>query len=146
MRPSVASRRWSGAKNRGGASQIARCAGFKGDGSPCERLVRQSERYCYSHDPTKQERRSRAASRAATSKGYKEVQALKDEVRTLITHVRAGSLDRNNAGVMIQGYRVLRDFIELERKVRTTEELSEELRELRERIAQYGPGQRRYRR
>ena len=56
---------------------------------------------------------------------------LKDEIKHLIADVRDGELDRNNAAVMIQGYRALKDFIELERRVRETDDLAAEIEEIK---------------
>ena len=49
----------------------------------------------------------------------------------MIGEVKAGELDRNDAAVMIQGYRALKDFIALERSVKVEDELAAELEELR---------------
>jgi len=49
----------------------------------------------------------------------------------VIADVKAGELDRNDAAVMIQGYRALKDFIALERAVRVEDELAAELEEIR---------------
>jgi hypothetical protein len=59
------------------------------------------------------------------------VRAIKEEIKTVISDVKAGDLDRNDAGVMIQGYRALKDFIALERSVKVEDELAAELEELR---------------
>lgn len=75
--------------------------------------------------------RRRAASKAARSKENKEVSALKEEIKTLISDVKAEDLDRNDASVMIQGYRALKDFIALERQVKETDELAAEIEELK---------------
>jgi hypothetical protein len=56
------------------------------------------------------------ASRAGKSKPTAEVHNLKTEIKAVISDVKAGDLDRNDAAVMIQGYRALRDFMELERR------------------------------
>lgn len=71
------------------------------------------------------------ASRAGKSKPSREIAALKDELKTLISNVRDGTLDRNDAAVMVQGYRALKDFVELERRVKETDELAAELEEYR---------------
>lgn len=71
------------------------------------------------------------ASRAGRSKPTAEVHLLKDEIKTLISDVKAGTLDRNDAAIMIQGYRALKDFIELERRVRETDELAAQIEELK---------------
>ena len=83
------------------------------------------------HAPENAEQRRRQASRAARSKGNREVAALKAEIKQLIPDVRSKALDRNDAAVMIQGYRTLRDFIELERRVHETDELAREIEELK---------------
>jgi hypothetical protein len=71
------------------------------------------------------------ASRAARAKGNKEVASLKDEIRIIISEVKGGDLDRNDAAVMIQGYKALKDFIELERRVKETDDLAAEIEELK---------------
>jgi hypothetical protein len=86
---------------------------------------------CWLHDPSRADQRHRHASKAARSKGNREVADLKDEIKTVIADVKAGDLDRNDAAVMIQGYRALKDFIALERQVRETDELAAEIEELR---------------
>jgi hypothetical protein len=59
------------------------------------------------------------------------VAQFKDEIRLLISEVKGGVLDRNDAAVMIQGYRALKDFVELERRVKETDELAAEVEELK---------------
>jgi hypothetical protein len=86
---------------------------------------------CWAHDPTNAETRHRHASKAARSKGNKEVAELKEEIKAVIANVRGGDLDRNDAAVMIQGYRALKDFIALERQVKETDELAAEIEELK---------------
>jgi hypothetical protein len=86
---------------------------------------------CWLHDPARAPERHRHASKAARSKGNKEVAALKGEIKSLIVAVKSGDLDRNDAAVMIQGYRALKDFIALERQVRETDELAAEIEDLK---------------
>jgi hypothetical protein len=86
---------------------------------------------CWLHDPARAPERHRHASKAARSKGNKEVSDLKDEIKAVIADVKAGDLDRNDAAVMIQGYRALKDFIALERQVKETDELAAEIEELK---------------
>ena len=110
---------------------MARCVCLKRDGGQCATIVKPSQIHCYQHDPANAERRSRSASRAARSKGNREVATLKEEIKSLIMDVKVGELDRNDAAVMIQGYRVLKDLIALERKVKETDELAAEIEELK---------------
>jgi len=56
---------------------------------------------------------------------------LKDEIKVLISEVKGGVLDRNDAAVMIQGYRALKDLIALERQVKETDDLAAEIEELK---------------
>jgi len=93
--------------------------------------VRGAQEFCHLHDPSRSEERRRQASRAGRARGNKEVATLKDEIKAVITDVKSGDLDRNDAAVMIQGYRALKDFIALERQVRETDELAAEIEELK---------------
>ena len=80
------------------------------------------------------------ASKAARSKPNREVRGLKKEVKDLIADVKAGDQDRADAAVMLQGYRVLKDFVELEKKLRELDEIEERLRTLEEAGAQQKGG------
>lgn len=71
------------------------------------------------------------ASRAGKSNGGGEIRDLKAEIRELIADVRENRVQRNTAAVAFQGYRVLKDIIELERRVRETDELQREIEELK---------------
>ena len=93
---------------------------------------------CWLHDPSRADQRHRHASKAARSKGNREVADLKDEIKSVIADVKAGDLDRNDAGVMIQGYRVLKDLLSLERQIRETDELAAEIEALKEGLNDYG--------
>ncbi len=107
------------------------CRATKANGEPCTLPANGSQGLCWAHAPENAEKRRRAASKAAKAKGNKEVTALKQELKDLIAAVKAGNLDRNDAAVMIQGYRTLKDFIALERQVRETDELAAEIEELK---------------
>ena len=109
----------------------SRCRGIKRNGEPCSLSANGPDGYCWAHSPQHAEERRRMASRAGKSKPTAEVHLLKDEIKTLISDVKAGDLDRNDAGVMIQGYRALKDFIELERRVKETDELAAQIAELK---------------
>jgi hypothetical protein len=110
---------------------MAQCAGITREGSRCTLPAEVSSGLCWLHDPARADQRHRHASKAARSKGNKEVANLKVEIKTVIADVRAGELDRNDAAVMIQGYRALKDFIALERGIRIEDELAQEIEELK---------------
>lgn len=86
---------------------------------------------CWAHAPENANRRRRTASRGGKGTANTEVRDLKQEVRDLIAAVKDGDQDRNDAAVMLQGYRVLKDYLELERRVRETDELQAEIEELK---------------
>jgi hypothetical protein len=110
---------------------MAQCAGITREGGRCTLSAQVPSGMCWLHDPARADQRHRHASKAARSKGNKEVADLKDEIKTVIADVKAGDLDRNDAAVMIQGYRALKDFIALERQVKETDELAAEIEELK---------------
>ena len=105
------------------------CAAIKLNGERCKGAATGSHGYCWSHAPENAAVRRKQASRAARGKagGAKEVRDLKTKIKGLIGEVKGGVLDRNDAGVMIQGFRTLKDLIELERRIKETEELEERI-------------------
>jgi hypothetical protein len=107
------------------------CHGTKRDGERCTATVEPPQTWCWWHDPTNAEKRRRAASRGGKGKANQEVRILKEEIKALIADVRAGTLERNAAAVMLQGYRALLDYVKLERGIHVEEELAHELEELK---------------
>ena len=69
--------------------------------------------WCFNHDPTRAEERRRNAS----------IKDLKRRISEVIDAVLEGSQDRGRAAVAIQGLNALRSVLELERKIRETDEL-----------------------
>lgn len=111
------------------------CSFIKASGERCRGAAKGQHGLCWAHDPANADRRRRTASRGGRGKANREVLSLKEEIKTVIADVKAGELDRNDAGVMIQGYRALKDFISLERQVRETDELAAEIEEMHEILA-----------
>ena len=107
------------------------CSAITRAGTRCQRSAESQNGLCFAHDPKNVEARRRTASRGGRGKANREVATLKDELRDVIGDVRNGDLDRNDAAVMIQGYRALKDFIALERQVKETDELAAEIEELK---------------
>jgi hypothetical protein len=107
------------------------CSAITRAGARCQRSAEGQNGLCFAHDPKNAERRRRTASRGGRGKANREVATLKEEIKSVIADVKAGELDRNDAAVIIQGYRALKDFIALERQVRETDELAAELEELK---------------
>lgn len=107
---------------------MARCAGHKPDGTPCERIVSASQTHCFSHDPARKDERRRNAAKAGRSKPNKELVEVKGRLRELAEDVIAGRVDRGNAAVAGQ---LLGTFI----RATTAEIKIKEVLELEERLA-----------
>src|SRR5215213_3933124 len=111
---------------------MRRCSGIKPDGTQCTLTVEPPETHCWHHNtPKRAAERRRAASRGGRSRPSTEVRTIKEEIKNVIADVKAGDLERNDAAVMIQGYRALKDFIALERGIRVEDELAAEIEELK---------------
>ena len=119
---------------------MPRCAGKKGDGTPCERIVGSSvgssQEYCYAHYPAFAENRKRAASKAArspaTSRSSREIRQMKGKLEDLYGAVLEGSVTRQAAAVANQIANTQLRAIELERRVRDQDELEGQVDELQE--------------
>ena len=107
------------------------CSFIKANGERCRGAATGQHGWCWAHDPANAEQRKRTASRGGRGKANREVTGLKEEIKTVIADVKAGELDRNDAAVIIQAYRALKDFIALERQVRETDELAAQIEELK---------------
>ena len=112
---------------------MARCAGYKPDGSPCERIVSASQTYCYAHDPATAAQRSRNASKAARSKPSRELVAVKTQLRELADGVLAGEVEQDAAAVASRILGVYLRAVDAERKVREQEEVLERIEALEQR-------------
>jgi hypothetical protein len=102
---------------------MALCAGIKRDGGRCTATVEPPQRYCWWHDPANADERRRAASKGGRSKPSREIRDLKKQLEDLAADVLAGRVNRGNAVVVNQILNTRARLIELERKVRETEEL-----------------------
>ena len=102
---------------------MPRCPATKRDGGQCTTIVKPQQVYCYQHDPERATERKRNASRAGKSAGGREIKDLKRRILEVIDALLEGSQDRGRAAVAIQGFNALRGVLELERKVKETDEL-----------------------
>jgi hypothetical protein len=109
---------------------MPRCAGNTEDGRPCERIVRASQTYCYSHDPGRAEERKRNASKAARSKPSRELADIKRRLSDLADDVLEGRKDRADAAVAGQLLNYVIRAVSVELKVKEVTELEERLEEL----------------
>ena len=120
------------------------CAGTKRNGERCTATVEPPQRYCWWHDPANADERRRAASKGGRAKPSREIRDLKKQLEDLAAGVLDGSVERGNAVVVNQILNTRARLIELERKVKETEELEERIEQLEQSQEQRG-GKRRWR-
>ena len=108
------------------------CTATKRDGSLCTLPSYGSDGLCWAHDPKNAERRRRGQSRGGKSKPSKELAGIKQRLSDLADDVLEAKVDRGVAAVASQILNVYLRSIELERKIRETDELEERIRRLEE--------------
>jgi hypothetical protein len=121
----------------GGSGVISRCAAIKAGGEPCKALPMNGSQWCYSHHPDNAQKHTkngskggRVAGRGRARSTTRELSETRRELREIIAGVRDGTLERGVGTALFQGYSVLFKAVEVERKVRETEELLERVERL----------------
>ncbi len=113
---------------------MAFCAGIKRSGGRCTVSVAPGQTYCHHHDPARASERSRAASRAGRSKPSRELAAIKSLLSDLTDRVLGEedtkALGTGPAAVANQLINTRLRAVELERKIKETEELEARIQEL----------------
>jgi hypothetical protein len=112
---------------------VARCAGIKRDGGKCTATVELPNEYCWWHDPANAEQRKKAASKGGKAVGLREIRDLKSTLEDLYANVLGGSVDKGDAAVANQILNTRLRALELERKIKETDELEERIAGLEER-------------
>ena len=105
----------------------AQCSATKRDGTPCTLPSSRPNGLCWAHDPKNAERRRRGQSRGGKAKAGAEIRDLKKQLEDLVEDVRAGRMERGVAVVVNQILNTRARLIELERKVKETDELEARL-------------------
>jgi hypothetical protein len=111
---------------------MPQCQGIKRDGNRCTQSVAASVQWCFNHDPNRADQRRRNASRAGRTKGAGEISDLKKQLKDLAADALSGKVGRSEAAVINQIINTRARLIELERKIREQEELTERLEVLEE--------------
>jgi hypothetical protein len=111
------------------------CRAIKRDGGRCTARVARGVQWCFNHDPAHAEERRRNASRAGRSVSGRELRAIKARLDDLAKDVVTGEVQPGRAAVAGQLLNTLLRAIELERKVRETDELAADIQELRRELA-----------
>ncbi len=103
------------------------CCAIKANGERCQRSADGPNGLCWGHDPANAGKRQRMASRAGSGKSSREIRDLKKQLEDLAKDVLAGNVERGNAVVVNQILNTRARLIELERKVKETDELEARL-------------------
>jgi hypothetical protein len=115
---------------------MPRCSVSKADGTPCQAIVKESQRLCHAHDPARADQRRRAASKAGKSRTGGEISGIKTRLRELAEDVVAERITTAKGSVAAQILGVYLRAVEQERKQREYDELRVEMDELRETLKQ----------
>jgi hypothetical protein len=106
------------------------CTAIKRDGEPCTLPANGPQGLCWAHDPKNAERRRKGASRGGKAKANRELPSIKTLLEDLTERVLSGDLQTGPAAVANQLINTRLRAIELERKIRETEEIAERLEAL----------------
>jgi hypothetical protein len=115
------------------------CAFIKSDGSRCRALAMQDSRWCYGHAPHLANARSENGRRGGKRGGRgrrSELTDIKSQLKELVTQVRSGETDKGDAAVCAQLLGVHLRALEVERKIRETEELEQRLLTLEDQVSE----------
>jgi hypothetical protein len=121
---------------------MALCAFIKPGRERCKATAMKGYDTCYGHRPDLTEERRRNASKGGRAGGRgrvsRDVGDLKQRISEVIDAVLEGSQDRGRAAVAIQGFNALRGVLELERKIKETDELEARIEALERAQGQKG--------
>lgn len=113
---------------------MARCSRIKVDGERCKGTAIDSSGLCYAHSPNRAEERRRAASkggkRGGRGRGNGDLKEVKAWLFKLASDVEEGRLEAKDGAVVSQILNVFLRGVEVERKIKESEELEERLEAL----------------
>ncbi len=108
-----------------------RCSAIKPNGERCQRSVEGPHGLCWAHAPENASKRQRMASKAGKGKaGSKVTKDLHELLEGLLKRVVDGELETSRGAVAAQLVNSRIRLIELERRIRETEELEARLEAL----------------
>ncbi len=110
-----------------------RCSGITREGTRCTRSAEGPNGLCWLHDPTRQEDRKRAASKAGSTRPNREAAELRAQLRALYTDVLEGRVDKSTGAVLAQIAQARTRLLATESKIREVEELEQRVAALEER-------------
>ncbi len=117
---------------------MARCRAAKANGEPCRGTATGPHGLCWAHAPENAEQRRRGAVRGGKAKANREIRDLKDQLAALAEDVLAGELDRGDAAVVNQIINTRARLVEIERKIKESDELEARLEALEHAASEAG--------
>jgi hypothetical protein len=120
---------------------MARCQGIKRDGGRCTASVQPDSSYCWNHDPRHAEKRKSTASKAGRSRPSPEIARIKKLLSELTSDVLEGRLETSRAAIANQLLNTYLRALEIERKIKETEDHAERLEILEAITQEKGPRQ-----
>ena len=99
------------------------CTAVKRSGERCTLPANGPQGLCWAHDPANAEKRRRGASRGGKAKANRELPSIKALLEDLTERVISGELPTGPAAVANQLMNTRLRAIELERKIKETDEL-----------------------
>ena len=106
------------------------CTAFKRNGEHCTLPANGPQGLCWAHDPANAEKRRRGASRGGKARANRELPSIKALLDDLTKQVLSGALETGRAAVANQLINTRLRAIELERKIKETDELEARLETL----------------
>ena len=106
-----------------------RCAAITKAGERCQ-LEATNGSYCGNHAPENAEARKQRGRRGGKARGASELSAVKREIRTVVSDVLAGRVERGVGVVVFQGYNTLLKAVEVDRRIREEEQLFASIEQL----------------
>jgi len=102
---------------------MARCAAIKANGERCRLDAKGKQGMCWAYAPENAAARRKRASRGGKAKANQELPSIKARLEDLTEQVLAGDLETGRAAVANQLINTRLRAIELERKIKETDEL-----------------------
>jgi hypothetical protein len=118
--------------------KMKRCEAIKPSGDRCKARAMRDSQWCYNHDPEHAAARSVSAGKAGStphkrkhiSTGTRELPSIKRRLIEIAEGAINGEVDKSRAAVAGQVYNCVLRAIEIERKIKESEELEARIAEL----------------
>lgn len=109
---------------------MPKCPAITRSGGSCKGVVPPGATYCVAHDPARKEERRRNARKAGRARPRGELKEVKAWLLKLASDVEEGRLDPRVGSIVSQILNVFLRSVEVERRLKETEELEERLEAL----------------